>query len=82
MRRVFTSRPSVGVRRSNSDWFSVKNGRFSEKKLSIAVNECEQFFVFLTDLFDQISKREELANVPFDRKAAARALRMYLGERA
>ena len=52
------------------------------QKLSIAVNECEQFFVFLTDLFDQISKREELANVPFDRKAAARALRMYLGERA
>lgn len=37
MRRVFTSRPSAGVRRSNSDWFSVKNGRFSEKKFSIAV---------------------------------------------
>ena len=46
------------------------------------MNECEQFYVFLTDLFDQISKREELANVPFDRKAAARSLRMYLGERA
>lgn len=52
------------------------------QKLSVAVNECEQFYVFLTDLFEQISKREELANVPFDRKAAARALRMYLGERS
>jgi hypothetical protein len=52
------------------------------KKLAVAVTECEQFFGFLTGLFDQISKREELANVPFDRKAAARSLRMYLGERA
>ena len=51
------------------------------QKLSVAVNECEQFYVFLTDLFEQISKREELLNVPFDRKAAARSLRMYLGER-
>jgi len=52
------------------------------QKLAIAVNECEAFFVFLTDLFDQISKRSDLVNVPFDRKAAARSLRMYLGERS
>ncbi len=52
------------------------------QKLDVAVAECEQFYTFLTDLFDQISKRNELESVPFDRKAAARALRMYLGERA
>ena len=32
------------------------------------------------ELFSAISKREELANIPFDRRNAASALRMYLGE--
>jgi hypothetical protein len=34
---------------------------------------------FLTELFEQISRREELADVPFDRRAAANALKLYLG---
>lgn len=49
------------------------------KRLDAAAAECEAFFTFLTQLFDQISKRDELAGVPFDRKAAARALKLYLG---
>jgi hypothetical protein len=48
-------------------------------RLQRAIAECEQFFEFLTQLFDGISRREELVAVPFDRKAAARALKMYLG---
>jgi hypothetical protein len=50
-------------------------------RLDAAIRECEAFFEFLTKLFEQISKRDELAGVPFDRKDAARALRLYLGER-
>ncbi|WP_245677860.1 hypothetical protein [Chondromyces crocatus] len=51
-------------------------------RLEAAILECEAFYEFLTRLFDQISKRDELAGVPFDRKDAARALRLYLGERS
>jgi hypothetical protein len=50
-------------------------------RLEAAVEECEAFYVFLTELFDQISRREELDGVPFDKKAAARALKLYLGDR-
>lgn len=49
-------------------------------RLTAAVRECEAFYEFLTILFDQISKRDELAGVAFDRPAAARALRLYLGD--
>jgi hypothetical protein len=31
-------------------------------------------------LFDAISKRDELAGVPFDRRNAAESLRLYLAE--
>ncbi len=47
--------------------------------LAEAAAECEVFYGFLTELFDQISKRAELAGVVFDRPAAARALKLYLG---
>jgi hypothetical protein len=50
------------------------------KRLESAIAECEAFYTFLTQLFDQISKRDELAGVLFDRQAAARALRLYLGD--
>ena len=50
------------------------------KRLDPAIRECEAFFGFLTELFEQISRRDELAGVPFDRQAAARALRLYLGD--
>jgi hypothetical protein len=32
------------------------------------------------ELFDAISKRDELAGIPFDRRAAATALKLYLGD--
>jgi hypothetical protein len=49
-------------------------------RVSGAVNECMAFQSFLEELFEHISRREELALVPFDRRSAAAALRMYLGE--
>lgn len=49
-------------------------------RLQIAVQECEAFYAFLMDLFESIGKREELAGTPFDRRAAAEALRLYLGD--
>ncbi len=48
-------------------------------KLAAAVSECEQLFRFLDDLFVQVSKRQELEGRPFDKKAAADTLRIYLG---
>lgn len=50
------------------------------QRLEPAVRECEAFHTFLTELFERISQRDELAGVPFDRKGAARALRLYLGD--
>ncbi len=47
--------------------------------LGTAIDECVAFHEFLEDLFLQISKREELSAVPFDRRRAAAALRLYLG---
>jgi hypothetical protein len=49
-------------------------------RLEAAIQECENFYAFLTRLFEQISKRDELAGVPFDRREAARTLRLYLGD--
>jgi hypothetical protein len=49
-------------------------------RLAAAVSECEQFYGFLTDLLEQIGKREELSGVAFDRRAAAEALKLYLGD--
>lgn len=51
-----------------------------DARTSAAVHECETFYAFLTRLFEQISRRDELAGVPFDRRDAARALRLYLGD--
>ena len=49
-------------------------------RLSRAVDEASRFYEFLTELFEGISQREELQDIPFDRKAAALALKLYLGE--
>jgi hypothetical protein len=49
-------------------------------RLVVAVDEAEQFHGFLTELFDAIGRRDELAGVNFDRRAAAEALRLYLGD--
>jgi hypothetical protein len=48
--------------------------------LAEAVDEAERFHEFLTELFEAIGCREELAASPFDRRAAADALRLYLGD--
>jgi hypothetical protein len=48
--------------------------------LRVAIDEAEQFHGFLTELFDAIGRREELADAIFDRRAAAEALKLYLGE--
>lgn len=49
-------------------------------RLEAAIKECEAFFEFLTQLFERISKRDELAGVPFDKQATARSLKLYLGD--
>jgi hypothetical protein len=49
-------------------------------RLDVAVEEAERFRGFLTELFDAIGRRDELANAPFDRRAAAEALKLYLGD--
>ena len=48
-------------------------------RLEAAVVETEAFQAFLLELFEQIGGRQELADLPFDRKAAAMALKLYLG---
>lgn len=48
-------------------------------KLDRAVIECADFQVFLEDLFVRVSRRSELRGVPFDKRAAAETLRIYLG---
>lgn len=49
-------------------------------RLARAAAECDAFHTFLTELFERISQRDELVDVPFDRKEAARVLKLYLGE--
>jgi hypothetical protein len=48
-------------------------------RLEAAIAETEAFQAFLLQLFDQISSREDLVDLPFDRRAAAMALKLYLG---
>jgi hypothetical protein len=49
-------------------------------RLDVAVEEAERFREFLVELFEAIGRRDELALVPFDRRAAAQALKLYLGD--
>jgi len=49
-------------------------------KLERAMMECDAFHAFLTELLDRIGHRDELRGVVFDKRAAAMALRLYLGE--
>lgn len=50
-----------------------------DARLAFALDEAIAFKDFLESLFHQISARAELRDVPFDRKAAAMALKLYLG---
>jgi hypothetical protein len=49
-------------------------------RLEDAIDECVAFHGFLTQLFEDISKRDELVGIDFDRRAAAGALKLYLGD--
>ncbi len=68
------------------DAFLMAMGDLSEAdlldpvRLDVAIDESQQFFAFLSELFTAIGRREELTGVPFDRRGAAEALRLYLGD--
>lgn len=47
-------------------------------RLSRAVDECSTFYDYLQSLFDEVSKRDVLQGVPFNRREAAMALRLYV----
>ncbi len=49
-------------------------------QLERAIDECMAFHGYLQQLFDDISRRDVLEGVTFDRRAAATALRLYLGD--
>jgi hypothetical protein len=49
-------------------------------RLEAAIDECVAFHGFLSKLFEDIGKRDELAGVTFDRRAAAASLKLYLGD--
>jgi len=49
-------------------------------RLERAIDECMAFHGFLQQLFDAISRRDVLEGVPFDRRGAAAALKLYLGD--
>jgi hypothetical protein len=49
------------------------------ERLERAVEETSAFQQFLVELFENIGKRQELEGVPFDRRSAAYALKLYLG---
>jgi hypothetical protein len=50
------------------------------ERLATAIDEAEQFHDFLQELFEGICRRDELSGVAFDRRAAAGALKLYLGD--
>lgn len=50
------------------------------QRLDHAVHEAAQFYAFLSHLFEQIGERSELRGIPFDRRQAAEALKLYLGD--
>lgn len=49
------------------------------QNLGRAIDECVAFQRYLEELFNDIGKRSELIGVPFDRRRAAVALKLYLG---
>jgi hypothetical protein len=50
------------------------------QRMELAIVESRAFYDFLISLFDDISKRDELKGVVFDRRNAATSLRLYLGD--
>lgn len=50
------------------------------QRMEKAIVEARVFYEFLTNLFDEIGKRDELKGIAFDRRNAAASLRLYLGD--
>ena len=50
------------------------------RRIEQAIVESRAFYDFLIALFDDISKRDELKGVAFDRRNAATSLKLYLGD--
>lgn len=49
-------------------------------RLERAIDECMAFHGYLQQLFEDISRRDVLEAVPFDRRGAAGTLKLYLGD--
>jgi hypothetical protein len=49
-------------------------------RLRAAVGECRRFYTFLEEMFRQVSGRQELDGVDFDRSDAIETLKIYLGK--
>jgi hypothetical protein len=70
------------------DAFLTAMGRLQETdlvdhaRLEAAIDECMAFHGYLQQLFEDVSRRDVLASIPFDRRAAASALKLYLGGRS
>ena len=54
-------------------------GVLEVQRLPQVISECENFAVFLEQMFEAVNKREALKDLPFDRKDAARTLKLFLG---
>jgi hypothetical protein len=52
------------------------------RRLREVADECQTFYAYLEELFAKVGARSELVGHPFDKKAAAETLRLYLRERA
>jgi hypothetical protein len=50
------------------------------QRMQQAIVESRAFQAFLNELFEEIGKRDELKGAPFDRRNAAQALKLYLGD--
>jgi len=49
------------------------------QRVNQVITACEDFLAFLGQMFDAVSRREELRGVAFDRRDAARTLKLFLG---
>jgi hypothetical protein len=52
---------------------------YETTRMRAAIEESENFYSFLGELFEQVSQRAELRDRPFDKTAAKEMLRIYLG---
>lgn len=48
------------------------------QRLSHIVAECEAFYLYLEKMFETVEQRNELQDIPFDLKDAARTLKLFI----